>query len=701
MLSKRFLTVLTLTFILAGCVAPSVPPCQEQIELRNGKVIKDTILSFKDDTFTLKEEEKVSREEVKEIKFIRPISKERPSQKEPVILAREVQEYLTKAKEASQKYPQANGIILLDDGYDILNPDGSRSYRYHFIGKILTNKTKSWASRRLYLQEERYRVKVILARTITPEGQIFELDKSDIKIAAPARGMAFFGRGKVMSFTLPQVELGSLVEYIYEYENFNPWDKNIFEPGFRFQATEPVILSKLTVTIPSEKSLNYYAKNMPSESAQPTITKGNGMTSYIWEMRNLEAIIEEPYMPALSDISPRIEGTLFKDWEYLHNWGTKKLSERMKVTPELEKVALEITKEVQTIEDKIAALYYFVQRKIRYISIKGSMSSGMAGHPAYQTLQNKYGDCIDKAVLFATMLKAIGVEAYPVIVRTNTAGTAIREIPILGGNHAINEIHLKGKVFYLDPVTRGYRYPYFATFDHGITAVNDITRKINFIEVPPPHHNMNVYSMEMAIEPDGDTMVKTQGDYTGSYEAGLRGYWESVPEGQRLDKFQQHINAISPGGKLTEFNVINLYEISKPLKMVYKYTLPHYPVIAGNLMIFGIPGLERSFPEIALDERKYNIEYSTSRNTKYEVKIKIPEGWQIKYPPESVKLECNPYASYEASYDDQAGYIVFKDDFKRFKRIIQVKDYQAYKKFLQDVARFSREKIFLTKEDKP
>jgi len=697
----RIIILVVLSLIQFSCTSlDTVQGPTEKIELHGGQTLVDTVKGYQSSVFTLERTGQVPREQVKKIVFIDSKTSTQPDKAK--IVPSDIQALLKQAETATQKYPNANGIIILDDGQYTLKSDGTNQYRYHFIGRILTNKAKPWASRTLWLQEERSRANVVMGRTIKPNGEVVELDPAEIKISKPAREMAFFGRGKIKSFTLPDVGLGCLIEYIIEYDTFNPWDKHIYEAGFMFQDKDPVLYSKVAITIPADKELNYCYRNMTEQEAKPEIIKGEGIVTYVWVMKDVPPIIEEPAMPSLADVVPRISTCLFKDWDYIFERGSKMLLPRMQVTPEIEELVAELTKDARTIEEKIAALYYFAQREIRYISIKGSISSGRGGHPAYETLQNKYGDCIDKAVLFSTMLKVIDVESYPISVRTNNEGTAIRDIPSLDCNHAFNEIHLDGKIFYLDPVTRNYRYPYFAGMDHGITAVNEITGQVNFIKVPPPDHNLNAYKTELTVKANGDTQGKTIGDYTGDYEAGLRGYWERVPESQRKYGFQQMVNRLSPGARLIGFELTNLLDISQPFQLMYQYALPQCAVVAGDLMILGIPGLDYYCNEVALEERTYNLEYATSRQTKHDVTISIPDGYKVKYLPEAVKFECLPYASYEAVYQqsaDTAGTILFNDNFKRFERIVPVKDYAKYKKFLQQVSKSAKEKIFLVKEE--
>ena len=703
------LTIAGSLLLIAGGSTPSGPT--NKVELHNGQSLNDSLAAFDGNAFTFKKAGQLPRDEVKEIKFILAA---KPKETEPPVDAadaEQIKEWAASADEAVKKYPHANGISIVDDGHYTLNADSTRKYRYHFVGKILTNKAKEWGNHVLYLEEERSRTKVVMGRTITPEGKVINLDPTTIKIAAPARDMVKFGTGKQLSFSLPSVEVGCLIEYIYEYDTFNPGDKEIFEPGWWFQDTDPVLYSRVRITVPADKDFYYVTKNIPTEQAKPQISTEGETKTYTWEARNVEPLTEETAMPNIADVVPRLEGSLFKDWSYLFNWGSNILSERIKVTPELARHTKELIKDAKTIDEKIAALYYYAQRDIRYISIKGSMSSSWGGHPAYQTLENKYGDCVDKAILFSTMLKEIGVEAYPVTLKTNEAGTAITDIPIRDANHAITEVHLNGKIFYLDPVTRNYRYPYFSDMDHGIKAINEITGQINFINVPPPGHNLNSYSTQLTIKPNGEVEGKTQGDYTGAYEARLRGFWETVPEAQRPGIFQGTVNRLSPGGKLNAFQVVNQSDISKPLKIVYDYTLPDYPIFAGDLMIFGVPGLQYDFGEAALDKRKYDLVYRTSRETKHYVTMKIPEGYAVKYLPPAVELECSPenrseketpYSIYEASYEynEKERLIIFKDDFKRFARIVPAKDYQNYKKFLQKVSSYPKEKIFFAKQTK-
>jgi hypothetical protein len=158
------------------------------------------------------------------------------------------------------------------------------------------------------------------------------------------------------------------------------------------------------------------------------------------------------------------------------------------------------------------------------------------------------------------------------------------------------------------------------------------------------------------------------------------------------------VSSFSPDATLNEYSLENIYDISKPFSMRLSCTLRDYVVEAGNLRIFAIPGAEMAFPEVTLPERKYDIAYDTSFEMIHDVILTVPETYRVEYLPSEINLET-PYATYRASYTaENDTTLVFHDDFRRTKRVVPVRDYAAYKAFLQKVSKYSKEQLFFTVE---
>lgn len=686
-LSKTIVTLFFLLIPASCCYATSVEFTLREDEQR----IKDNIVSFKNSVFLFEHTGKINRNQINKIKFYPP----REETTSYFIQAKkDVKEILKQANKFQQKFKDAEGLILLDEEKSILKPDGTRIMRYHFIGKILKPSKKEWARNSIRFDENRQRVNIPFARTIKQDGQVIDLDRTKIKISSPAQGMRHFGRYKILSFTLPEVDCGDICEYIIEKEVFNPWDKKIFDPEFFFQSHEPVLLSKFSVTIPDSLNLHYITRNI---DILPDILRKDKTKTYLWEMKEIPPIIDEPYMPGYIDIAPGVFTTTLDSWDYLFDRDAEFIKERMKIAQEIKNLALSITKGSKNKEQKIASIYHWLEKNIRYVSIKGSISSGMWGHPASLTLKNKFGDCVDKAVLFATMLKAIGIEAYPVGVLTNREGSPPREIPIHWCNHAITEIHLNEKIFYLDCTGSNFRYPCHSSSNHGITCLNPLLGKINYIPVPPDSENMKAYNIEIEIDKNGMAYVEFTGRYTGSQEAGIRYYWKRMKLGERKNRIEEVIKEESPNAELLSYEIGSPEDLRQQFFLNWKYKIKDFGIRTKDLLIFRMPELRKyEFEEVGLEKRTYALTYPSSFMIKHRIRLKIPDKYKVEYLPAPFE-KSTEYASYKGQYTIEDNDIIFSDELKRKKRIVPVEFYKEYKGFLSKVARYSKEEIFLRK----
>ena len=112
---------------------------------------------------------------------------------------------------------------------------------------------------------------------------------------------------------------------------------------------------------------------------------------------------------------PDVQLTTFTDWKQVAAWYAKLQGERMTVDDSVRKKADELTKGAATPSEKAQRLYDFVARNVRYVSI--SLGIGRyQPHAASDVLRNGYGDCKDKHTLFSALLRAEGIQSYPVLI---------------------------------------------------------------------------------------------------------------------------------------------------------------------------------------------------------------------------------------------------------------------------------------------
>ncbi len=672
-------------------------PSSEEIRFSDGRLVQAEIVQYHTDYFILSTGEKIERNQVKEISFMNESSGKEKTSEQQSSGREKYAEYFERAYDVLDKYPDAYGIILEDRGENILNPDGSRIYKYYFLGFVANEKAKVWGQKSVWEQKERYTSEILSARTITPDLEVINYDPDNIEIIKPESESWSYGDKDILKvFSIPGVDIGNLVEYSYVYNTHNPEHKDVFEPNFLFGDDIPVVKSSLLIGIPENKELNYFTRNMPSKFKKPKTFKKDGVKYYEWTVKDVSPYVEEPYMPDPGDIVPRVDASIFKDWDYLFKFQREMLLRRMQPSPEIEAKVKELTEGVENIEEKIAKIYYFVQKEIRYVSIKGSLGTGLSGHPASETFEKRYGDCVDKAVLLSTMLRVIGVEAYPVSVNTNDSDRAPVEIPCIYSNHAITEVHLDGRIFYLDSTSTFYRYPYFRADDQGIPVVNEIKGTIREIPVMPPEYNWNMYSLKIELNENGDASITETNNYQGEYESGLKDYYSYYSSDEmRTQIFQSMANEFAPGAEF-EYYKMTTIDYETPFSMEYKFKVKKYPLIADDLFILNPKPKKLVFPEIVSQTRRYPIEYTTSQRTDNRVEMIIPENFSVRYLPPKFSYK-DKYVEFNAEFIVEGNRITYSDTFKRFERIIPVKDYKKYREVLLTIQEYSADSVILQK----
>ena len=104
----------------------------------------------------------------------------------------------------------------------------------------------------------------------------------------------------------------------------------------------------------------------------------------------------------------------------------------------------EITAGVTDRREQAQKIYNWVASHVRYIALEFGQG-GIVPHNADAVLTNAYGDCKDHAVLFASLLKAKGIDSNLVLINATNSFTLAKVAALAPFNHMITwipELHL-------------------------------------------------------------------------------------------------------------------------------------------------------------------------------------------------------------------------------------------------------------------
>ena len=677
----------------------------ETLKMRSGQEQSAKVLAINADSVLLEGSAKpVDRKAVLEIQFAAP--KDEAALSASAIAPTEQDRHdaaaaFASAKELGAKFPGVNGLILLDHGEYIYNPDGSTLTRSHEVRQILKESLKqSWGQAVICGEEGRDRVRITKASVYTPDGKIYPLDPAKIQTVHPQDASGeFFNSGEVCAqYSMPNVQVGSIVDYIEETEEYNPFRRDFFFPEWGFQDMEgPVKLSEVSITMPAGKELYFATRNFPSNAAQVARTATDKTTTWHWKLENVAPLVPEPMMPAAGDVMPFLHASSLKNWDLVFDWMYNLYTDRTKPSGELRAFTLNLVKDCKTDTEKATKIYHYVQKEIRYIALKVGVASGTGGYDANLTWKRGWGCCVDKSLLLTTMLQTAGIKASPIIINTNDQTEVDFRIPHLEYDHSITVAEIDGKHVFLDSTNFDYRYPEIASFDYGVNVINAFDRKIDFVPVPNPEDNASHYDYELAIAPNGDTAVKAEMHYTGSREGGLRDYYRSIKKEEQEMAFQHMSKGVASSAELTSWHVDNAENIELPFGIGMGYMIKDYPKRAGNILIFTLPDFAMDTSrtaEVSQDKRIYPISYRDSLGRYYSYHLTLPPNYKVISLPKEITLKTAGSTFNAGCKQESAASVVCHVKWERPVREIAAGDYADYKKFLEEAASYTKNQLF-------
>ncbi|HEY0781631.1 MAG TPA: DUF3857 domain-containing protein [Thermoanaerobaculia bacterium] len=132
----------------------------------------------------------------------------------------------------------------------------------------------------------------------------------------------------------------------------------------------------------------------------------------------------------------------------------------------LQAKARELAGSRKTPRERLAALLAFLRHDVRYVAVEVGIG-GYRPSPPQQVLERRWGDCKDKALLLVSLLREVGIEAYPVLILSSDDERIDGQFPAATQfNHAIVALPSEGVALPDDPVAEGYLFV-DPTQEHG------------------------------------------------------------------------------------------------------------------------------------------------------------------------------------------------------------------------------------------
>jgi len=528
-------------------------------------------------------------------------------------------------------------------------------------------------------EDERNEITIVgvQGRTIHADGSIVEFSGNVVdKVLESANGYKY----KAATFSLPDVQPGSIIEYKYIKAGQPRWIHSEY-----WEVSQPVFTREAHFTyIPYLDYTGFAASfryvGMPPGTPTPKCGVGN-QQSCLMTVTNIPPIVDEPLMPPPATVRGYVE------------WYYKRLGDPTADTPEqfwnregkkwegdLEhfvnnKDVLndEVAKTVNSAdppETKLRKLYARVQQ-IRNLDEESERTKREAGSESLEKnsnvkdlLKHGYGTAEDLNFLFIGLARATGFQAEIAYVAPRDKvffSSTIKDREQLSAS--VVWVHAGTQDYFLDPGRRGCSFGLLPWPETATSGVRSDSRGGQMIRTPIPHGSDGLTTRhgDLQIDPDGTVHGTLQISYSGLEAITRRERALREDDAGRKRVLEDEIRALLPDGASFDLTNVSAWDANdQPLVVEGTLRIPTFAdVVARRLLVPADFFRTPETSELASQQRFNPIYFQYPYEQMDDLTFHPPAGYKVEGLPKDQKTDLK-VVLYEISCSQQDGAVEVK-----------------------------------------
>lgn len=543
------------------------------------------------------------------------------------------------------------------------------------------------------------KLEVLEAYTITPKGEKIPVAANAIRTVEDdiSKGAAMFSDQKHKIIIFPKVTPGSRTYYKTRLTTHTPLLPGYFFSRLLFSPSHEVKHYEYNLSYP--ESLKLYTDIKGVKQVRDEVVEGMRHVSYVYQ--NLKIQKREEFQVALNDFAPHIYISSFDSYEAFAKAYQERIDPKMRVTPEVQKLANEITKGIVNSnlemerKEQARALYNWVSRNIRYVGIYLG-DGGIFPHDVNSIIKNRYGDCKDHNALLIALLAAKGIKASSALINSSNAYT-LPKYPIIGPfNHVIT--YVPAWNLYLDSTAEMASFGSLPDDELDKPTLLTALGKIGHTPKPKKENNRTVTKLIMQIGKDGEIKGNASTQYFGSAEINARYKYEGADSSlsERMVKNQLASFRQTGSGSI---NTSEVYDLNKPFTTNSKFTLDTIANVPGpgamTVPVGLAPGELASIANNRPPE-KFIFPYScATRSIMEEYQIQFPKNVKVGKIPQDINYKKGGI-EYKAAYLEKDNQVIVTRslEVQRPGAVCKPEELQKWQDFYKVLIKDMRSQIF-------
>ena len=283
--------------------------------------------------------------------------------------------------------------------------------------------------------------------------------------------------------------------------------------------------------------------------------------------------------------------------------------------------------------EKVQAVFYYVSKNIRYMGLTPEKDRpGFEPHDVKITFDKKYGVCRDKAALLVAMLRAAGLQAYPVLISVGVKRDP--QVPDPDFNHAIVSVELKkGEYLLMDPTDEHARdlLPEWDC-DQSYLVCRPEGEDLKTSPVPPPDEHLMRIKTTGVLSATGALEAKSELAFEGVNDDAYRNAFSHMKPDDKQRFFERNLKESLPGARLKSLKLTpeDMMDVSVPVHAELEFSVDGMTAVGNGKAVVSLPWIGRNLGVVnfilggaGLDKRKYPMTTEVTCGLEEDVSIKL------------------------------------------------------------------------------
>ncbi len=597
----------------------------------------------------------------------------------------------------------ASAIILSDVGNTSFTRNGRIKFERHTRIKVLTESAYDefgTVDIRYVARDRAERVKDVDGQTFVlenGEAREIELDNDDI---FEEEINDTYSR---VTFTLPNLESGAVIEYRYEVIAKNP----VFLRSWTFQASEPTLYSDYSVEIPewAQYAMISRGSNAYEEKTSERIVgmSGNDLKRR-WVATRMPALRKEPFTTAMRDhrqsvsfqlqsiTDPRTAQVVpfMEDWETVAEdlMNDRSFGRQLGRHSEVKSVVERLTASVDTPAETVETLYSYVQKNLDWTGTHGIY----APEGVDDVLERRRGTGAEINLLLCSMLQIAGLDAHPVLLSTRDHGKMMPLYPFLDQFNAVTVAVVQGETLMMLDATDPHR-PAGTLPKHAQNGQGWMVKENGaaWITIPPTGRASRTTLVRATVTPDG-TVEGSIHARDASYTAvdGRQALSDSSPEAFAQSSF------FDTEASVSDVQITGIDDPTQELDTKASFTLSAYAQVAGGFIYVNpvLVGRQEANP-FERPTRQMPIDLAAPRSDTYTISMTVPDGYEVVEVPENKMIRMGERVVFQRLAQHTGRMISIRVQHVMGQIFFETSAYDSIRSFYQEVVDASSAPIVL------